>query len=224
MEKNLTELVFILDKSGSMAGLERDTIGGFNSMLEKQRSADGGCCITTVLFNNRYELLHDRIDIQAVSALTDKEYQAGGSTALLDAIGCTIAKLIAVQRSKTEAYRAKRVMFVIITDGEENASREYSVQKVKSMIEYEQSKYGWEFIFLGANIDAVETAGRFGIRADRAADYVPDGIGTELNFMAMSDTVSCFRTTGAVPAAPMQKIREDMKKRGKARTARKPRN
>jgi len=214
MKKNATELVFILDKSGSMAGLESDTIGGFNAMLQKQRALEGECRITTVLFDNRYELLHDRIDIRAVSSMTEKEYQVGGSTALLDAIGLTIHKLVSVQRNTAEEYRAEKVMFVIITDGAENASREYSVQKIRAMIEHEKENYGWEFIFLGANIDAVETAGRFGIKADRAVDYVPDRKGTELNFKAMSETVACFRVTVAVPSAPMEAIREDMRKRG----------
>ena len=207
------ELVFILDKSGSMAGLESDTIGGFNSMLQKQRALDGECRITTVLFDHHYELLHDRIDIRAVGPMTEREYQVGGSTALLDAIGRTIQKLVGVQRNTAEEYRAESVMFVIITDGEENASREYSSQKVKAMIEHEREKYGWEFVFLGANIDAVETAGRFGIASDRAVDYVPDGAGTELNFRAMSEAAACFRATGAVPAAPMEAIRKDREKR-----------
>ncbi len=215
MKKGLTELVFILDRSGSMAGLEGDTIGGFNAMLEKQKKLDGECRITTVLFDNNYTLLHDRIDIRAVSPMTEREYFVGGCTALLDAVGRTIHKLAAVQRSTSEDYRAEKVMFVIITDGQENSSREYSSDKVKAMIEHEKEKYGWEFIFLGANIDAVETAGRFGISADRAVDYVPDAAGTQLNFRAMSETVACFRETGAVPAAPMQAIRSDMKKRGR---------
>lgn len=214
MKKNATELVFILDKSGSMAGLESDTIGGFNAMLQKQRALEGECRITTVLFDNRYELLHDRIDIRAVSPMTEKEYQVGGSTALLDAIGRTIHKLVGVQRNTAEEYRVEKVMFVIITDGAENASREYSVQKIRAMIEHEKEAYGWEFLFLGANIDAVETAGRFGIARDCAVDYVPDSAGTELNFRAMSETVACFRATGAVPAAPMEAIRKDVKKRG----------
>ncbi|WP_330558231.1 vWA domain-containing protein [Acutalibacter sp. 1XD8-33] len=145
--KNLTELVFILDKSGSMAGLEKDTIGGFNSMLQKQRDLDGECRITTVLFDNRYELLHDRIDIRAVSPMTDREYQVGGSTALLDAIGLTVQKLVSVQKNTAEEYRAEKVMFVIITDGEENSSREFSAERVKKMIELEKEKYGWEFVF-----------------------------------------------------------------------------
>lgn len=184
-------------------------------MLDKQKAVDGECRITTVLFDNRYELLHDRIDIRAVGPMTEREYQVGGSTALLDAIGRTIRKLVSVQRSTAEDYRAEKVMFVIITDGEENDSQEYTARRVRAMIE-EEKGYGWEFVFLGANIDAVETAGRFGIDADRAVDYVPDSAGTALNFRAMSETVACFRATGAIPAAPMQAIREDMKKRGAA--------
>lgn len=212
---NLTELVLILDKSGSMAGLEGDTIGGFNSMLKKQKALDGECRITTVLFDNRYELLHDRIDIQAVNPMTTKEYQVGGSTALLDAIGITIQKLISVQRNTAKEYRAEKVMFVIITDGEENASREFTADKAKAMIEQERDKYGWEFVFLGANIDAVETAGRFGIASDRAVDYVPDSAGTELNFHAMSEAVASFRAVGAVPTAALDRIRRDVKRRGR---------
>ena len=214
MKKNLTELVFILDKSGSMSGLEKDTIGGFNSLLDQQRKVDGECVITTVLFDNRYELLHDRIDIRAVQPITGKEYFVGGSTALLDAIGKTIHKIGAVQKNTTEDYRAEKVMFVIITDGEENASRNYSSMQIREMIQRQKERYGWEFIFLGANIDAVETAGRFGIDADRAADYVPDGEGTELNYRMMSETVATFRECGAVPTACLDEIRKDMKKRG----------
>lgn len=214
MKANLTELVFILDKSGSMSGLEKDTIGGYNSMLEKQRKVDGVCVITTVLFDNRYELLHDRIDIRAVRPITEKEYFVGGTTALLDAIGSTIHKIGTAQKNTAEDYRAEKVMFVIITDGEENASRSYSAKRVKEMIQRQKECYGWEFIFLGANIDAVETAGRFGIDADRAVDYVPDAEGTELNFRVMSETVTAFREYGAVPAACLDVIRNDMKKRG----------
>lgn len=214
MKKNLTELVFILDKSGSMSGLEKDTIGGYNSLMEKQRKLDGECVITTVLFDNRYELLHDRIDLRAVAPITEKEYFVGGATALLDAIGRTIHKIAAVQEHTAEEYRAEKVMFVIITDGEENASREYSAAQVKELIKRQKERYGWEFVFLGANIDAVETAGRFGIDADRAVDYVPDGRGTELNFRMMSETVAAFRECGAVPAECLDEIRKDRKKRG----------
>lgn len=217
MKKNLTELVFILDKSGSMCGLEKDTIGGYNSMLEKQKKLPGECIITTVLFDNHYELLHDRIDSRAIKPITEKEYYVGGSTALLDAIGKTIHKIGMAQKNTAEDYRAEKVMFVIITDGAENASRFYSAQEVKEMIQRKKERYGWEFIFLGANIDAVETAGRFGIDADRAVDYVPDGKGTELNFQMMSDTIASFRACGSVPAACLNEIRKDMKARGQRR-------
>ncbi len=214
MKKGLTELVFILDKSGSMSGLETDTIGGFNSMLAKQKGTEGECRITTVLFDNNYELLHDRIDIKAVGVITEKEYAVGGSTALLDAIGVTINKIGQVQKHTADDYRAEKVMFVIITDGEENSSKEYSAEKVKSQIERQKTKYGWEFIFLGANIDAVQTAGRLGIAPDRALDYLADSKGTELNFMAMGAAVSSFREAGIVDEACLEEIREDVKRRG----------
>lgn len=214
MKKGLTELVFILDKSGSMGGLETDTIGGYNTMLKKQQTVDGECHITTVLFDNNYELLHDRIDIKAVSPITEKEYQVGGSTALLDAIGRTIHKIGNAQWHTADDYRAEKVMFVIITDGEENASREYSAEKVKAQIEQQKEKHGWEFVFLGANIDAVQTAGHFGIAPERAMNYVPDAEGTSLNFEAMSASVASFRCKGIVDEAPFEAIRQDVKRRG----------
>ena len=216
MKKDLTELVFILDRSGSMAGLEEDTIGGFNAMLEKQKTVPGECRITTVLFSTQNQVLHDRIDIRAVSPLTEKEYAVGGGTALLDAIGSTINKIVSVQKNTAESYRAEKVMFVIITDGEENSSHEFSSDCVKAMIEHEKTKYGWEFIFLGANIDAVETAERFGIDANRAVDYVPDAEGTSLNFTVMSKAVTEFRASpcGAISDDHFEEIRKDMKKRG----------
>ena len=215
MRENLTELIFILDKSGSMAGLEKDTIGGFNSMLAKQKALDGQCHITTVLFDHQAALLHDRIDIRAVAPMTEKDYFVGGSTALLDAIGTAIDKLVRVQKNTAEAYRAGKVLFVIITDGEENASRKYSLDKVKAMIEHEKEKYGWEFIFLGANIDAVQTAGQFGISADRAANYVPDAAGTTLNFTMMAQAVTEFRKNNSISDSYFEEIRKDMKKRGR---------
>jgi uncharacterized protein YegL len=214
MKTGLTELVFILDKSGSMSGLEADTIGGFNSMLAKQKAIGGECLITTVLFDNSYELLHDRIDIKAVSPITEKEYAVGGSTALLDAIGRTIHKIGNAQKHTAEDYRAEKVMFVIITDGEENSSREYSAEKVRVQIERQKTKYGWEFIFLGANIDAVQTAGRFGIAPDRAIDYLADSEGTALNFKVMASAVAAFREKGTVNEACFEEIREDVKRRG----------
>lgn len=214
MKKNLTELVFILDKSGSMSGLEKDTIGGYNSMLEQQRKVEGECIITTVLFDNFCELLHDRINIRAVSPITEKEYCVGGSTALLDAIGKTIQKIDNVQKNTAENYRAEKVMFVIITDGEENSSRYYSAAQVKKMVSKKKEESGWEFIFLGANIDAIKTAGTFGIDAEKTLDYVPDKRGTKLNFITMSKTVAKFRECGIVPQDYLDEIRQDMKKRG----------
>ena len=214
MKKGLTELVFILDKSGSMGGLEKDTIGGYNSMLEKQKAVPGECLITTVLFDNDYELLHDRIDIRAVSPITEKEYAVGGSTALLDAIGRTIHKIGNAQMNTADDYRAEKVMFVIITDGEENSSREYSAEKVKAQIQRQKEKYDWEFIFLGANIDAVETAGRFGIAPDRAQNYHADSEGTSLNFRVMSDAVATFRECKEMPTGWNEEIEKDYKRRG----------
>ncbi len=214
MKKNLTQLVFILDRSGSMTGLESDTIGGFNSMLKKQKEEEGECIITTVLFGHEVELLHDRIDIRAVRPLTKQDYTVRGSTALLDAIGKTIHKIGNAEKNTAEEYRAEKVMVVIITDGEENSSRFYSLREVKHMIERQKEHYGWEFIFLGANIDAVETATRFGIDRDMAVDYVPDKDGVELNFRMMSEAVASYRACGSVPQSSLNTIRKDMKKRG----------
>lgn len=213
MKKGLTELVFIIDKSGSMAGLETDTIGGYNSMLAKQQSIDGGCHITTVLFDNNYELLHDRTDIKAVSPISEKEYFVGGTTALLDAMGITINKIINAQKHTADNYRAEKVMFVIITDGYENSSREYSSDTVKALIRKQRDIYGWEFIFLGANIDAVETGEALGISADRAVDYIADSKGTKLSYMVIADAVTTFREQGRIDESGLDKIRKDKKKR-----------
>ncbi|MCQ2406274.1 MAG: VWA domain-containing protein [Oscillospiraceae bacterium] len=215
MKKGLTELVFILDKSGSMSGLESDTIGGFNSMLKKQQELDGECRITTVLFDNDYELLHDRVDVNALSPMTENEYRVGGSTALIDAIGRTMDKIIRVQKSVSEEYRAEKVVFVIITDGMENSSREYSSAKVKKMIEHETEKYGWEFMFLGANIDAVETGSRLGIRKERAVEYVSDSIGTANTYCVVNEAISQLRCCGKISEDAMAPVRADTAKRGK---------
>lgn len=193
MKKGLTELVFIIDRSGSMGGLESDTIGGFNAMLKEQLAVEGEAIVTTVLFDDKYELLHDRIDIRAVAPLTDKDYTVRGSTALLDALGSTIHKIRAVQQHAAENYRAEKVLFVIITDGQENASREYSAERVKTRIERQKQKYGWEFVFFGANMDAVMEAGKLGIAANRAQNYCGDAVGTSVAYAAMSAFSTAYR-------------------------------
>ena len=213
MKKGLTELVFILDRSGSMSGLEQDTIGGYNSLLKKQKSEPGEATITTVLFDDHYELLHDRISLKGISPITDKEYFVRGSTALLDAIGRTIDKIGNAQKHTAEADRAEKVMFVITTDGMENASREYKYDKIKAMIEKQKEKFGWEFLFIGANIDAVETASKFGISADRAANYHADGKGTAVMYEAVSQTVCCARAAAPITADWKKQIDEDYEER-----------
>ena len=215
MKTNITELVFILDKSGSMSGLESDTIGGYNAMLKKQQKETGEAIVTTVLFDDNYELLHDRINIKGIRPITEKEYFVCGSTALLDAIGKTIHKIGNAQKHTLSEQRADKVMFVITTDGMENASREYSYEKIKKMVEHQKEKYGWEFIFLGANIDAASTAARFGISPDRAANYNADGEGTRLNYEAVSHVVSELRTSGKVTESWKAGIEEDFARRGK---------
>ena len=215
MKKDLTELVFILDKSGSMAGLESDTIGGYNAMLKKQQEQPGEAIVTTVLFDDKYELLHDRINIKGIKPITEKEYFVEGCTALLDAIGKTIKKIDNAQKHTSEEEQAEKVMFVITTDGMENASKEYNYNKIKAMVEKQKEKYGWEFIFLGANIDAAETAGRFGISAERAANYHADSEGTNLNFEVVSEAVSHIRMNKAMAPDWKKRIDEEFKKRGK---------
>jgi uncharacterized protein YegL len=215
MKQGLTELIFILDKSGSMSGLESDTIGGFNSMLEKQKAEEGDAIVTTVLFDNNYELLHDRIDIKALSPITDKEYQVGGNTALIDAIGKTIRKIRKAQKPIAEDYKPEKTLFVIITDGMENASREYSAERVKKRIERQKDKCGWEFIFLGANIDAVETARHFGINAANAQNYHADGMGLSTGYASISQAVSMFRGTGVVGGAWRDNLAKDFNNRKK---------
>ncbi|MDD4290955.1 MAG: VWA domain-containing protein [Clostridia bacterium] len=193
MRKDLAELVLILDKSGSMSGLEKDTIGGFNSTMEKQKLLEGECRITTVLFNSTYELLHDRVDIQAISPITDKDYRVGGGTALLDAIGFAIQKIERVQNSVAEEYRAGKVLFVIITDGEENSSRSFTSDTIKLKIEQKKAENGWEFIFMGANIDAVETARRYGIPRNRAINIRADSEGIGLCFIEVCEASKRMR-------------------------------
>ena len=193
MEKGLTELVFIVDRSGSMAGLEKDTIGGFNAMLKEQAELEGEARVTTVLFDNQYRLLHDRIDIRAVAPLTEKDYRVGGATALLDAIGRTIKKIRAVQKQTAEEYRAEKVLFVIITDGEENSSRKYSAEQIKECIEHQKEKYGWEFVFFGANMDAVLEASKLGIAAEFARGWLANAAGTAMAYNDMSAIMAEIR-------------------------------
>ena len=210
MKKNLTELVFILDRSGSMAGLEQDTIGGFNAMLQKQRGEPGEAVISTVLFDNETEVIHDRIPLDRVPRLTEKEYYVRGCTALLDAVGGAIHHIGNVHKYAREEDRPEKTLFVITTDGMENASRRYTYDKVKAMIERQREKYGWEFLFLGANIDAAREAARFGIRADCAADYHADSIGTEAVYESVCEAVCQVRNCSMPLAADWkQKINAD---------------
>lgn len=186
---SLTEIVYILDCSGSMSGLEEDTIGGFNAMLAKQKKTGEKAYVSTVLFDDKCEVLHDRVPIEEVKAITDKEYYVRGCTALLDAIGGAIHHIGNVHKYARNEDRTTKTIFVITTDGLENASRTYSYEKVKSMISYEQEKYGWEFIFVGANIDAAKEAGRLGIRRERSVNYVHDSIGTKTIFTGLAEAV-----------------------------------
>ena len=197
MNKNLTELVFVLDKSGSMSGLENDTIGGFNSMLEKQRKEDGEVVISTVLFSDRMQVIHDRAGIDAIKNLTDKDYQVGGCTALLDALGNSIKHINKVQKALPEEERPQKTMFIITTDGQENSSHEYSYEKIKKMVEKKQQKKQWEFLFLGANLDAISAAANIGIKADRAVRFECDSRGTAVNYAALSRAVSKVRKADA---------------------------
>lgn len=215
MKKNLTELVMILDRSGSMGGLESDTIGGYNSMLKKQGETEGEVLVSTVLFDDRSEVLFDRVPLKELPQMTDKEYYVRGCTALLDAVGGAIRHIGNVHKYAREEDRPEKTIFVITTDGLENASLEYSYDRVKRMVERQKEKYGWEFLFLGANIDAIETAGKFGISADRAANYHSDHIGTALNYEVLADAVCEMRGSAkAIGADWKKRIDEDFRRRG----------
>ena len=223
MKKGLTEIVFILDRSGSMGGLEADTIGGYNSMLAKQKKEEGEALISTVLFDDKTEVLHDRKPLSEVKPITDAEYFVRGCTALLDAVGGAIHHIGNVHKYARPEDVPEKTLFIITTDGMENASKQYSYDKVKKMVERQKERYHWEFIFLGANIDAVEVAGRFGVSANRAVRYECDREGTALNFQVMSQMVSCARSA---PSAKMMEeafeendllapIQEDYRRRGR---------
>ena len=214
MKKNLTELVFILDRSGSMMGLEADTIGGFNAMIEKQKKEAGEAFVSTVLFDNDVQVIHDRVPLDRIPALTEKEYFVRGCTALLDAVGGAIHHIGNVHKYAREEDRPEKTLFVITTDGMENASRRYTYDKVRSMIQHEKEKYGWEFLFLGANIDAAREAARFGIGADRAANYYADHMGTGVIYEAVSQAVCQVRNCAAPLSADWkEKIDADYNER-----------
>ena len=216
MKKNLTEIVFILDRSGSMAGLEDDTIGGFNAMIKKQKDEPGEAVVSTVLFDNYSEVIHDRVDIQRIAMLTRNEYYVRGCTALLDAVGGAIHHIGNVHKYAREEDRPEKTLFVITTDGMENASRKYTYEKLKGMIERQKEKYGWEFLFMGANIDAAKEAARFGIDADRAANYHADHVGTGIIYETVSEAICQVRQCAAPLSADWkQKVESDYKKRGK---------
>ena len=212
----MTELVFILDRSGSMAGLEKDTIGGFNSMLEKQRKEPGDAVVSTVLFDNQAEVIHDRVALADVPNLTDREYYVRGCTALLDAVGGAIHHIGNVHKYARREDVPEKTLFIITTDGMENASRRYTYDKVRRMIEHEKEKYGWEFLFLGANIDAAVEAKRFGIDESMAANYHCDEEGTALNYEVISEAITSVRACAAPLSADWKKkIDADYRRRGR---------
>lgn len=215
MKNNTTELVFILDNSGSMSGLENDTIGGFNSMIDKQLGIDGTCYVSTVLFNNASEVIHDRIPLSRVPKMTRKDYVTGGCTALLDAIGDAIRHIGNIHKYARPEDVPAHTLFVITTDGEENASHRYSSDAIKKLIENQKEKYGWEFIFLGANIDAVQTGATFGISKDCAVNYHSDSIGTRTSYAVLSEAISSVRKNKSLSSEWKEEIEEDYKNRKK---------
>ena len=198
MKKGLTELVMILDRSGSMSGLEADTIGGFNSLIDKQKKEEGEAYVSVVLFDDRSEVLYDRVDIRKIEPMNDKQYYVRGCTALLDAVGGAIHHISTVHKYAREEDVPEKTIFIITTDGMENASHQYTYEKVRRMIERRKEQYHWEFMFLGANIDAVKEAGRFGINASRAVRYENDSAGTQLNYKVLSHVVGCARKAATV--------------------------
>jgi len=214
MNDNLTEIVFILDRSGSMAGLEDDTIGGFNAMVEKQKKEPGRALLSAVLFSDESTVLYDRTDVRKVEPMTERQYRVGGCTALLDAIGGAVHHIANVHKYAREEDRPARTVFVITTDGMENASRVYNYDRVQRMVKHEQEKYGWEFLFLGANMDAISAARSFDIRPDRAVRYKNDGAGTELNYRVVSETVARIRRHESIDTDWSAPIAEDYGRRG----------
>ncbi len=214
MKNDITELVFILDRSGSMSGLEKDTIGGFNAMLEKQKKTPGKVFVTTVLFDSESQILHDRLLLEMVAPMTEEEYFVGSCTALYDAVGSAIRHISEIHKYARPEDVPGQTLFVITTDGMENASKHYNAEKVKKLIEEKKSRNGWEFLFLGANIDAVASAERFGISADHAVDYKCDAEGMALNFKVLCSTISDVRAKRCVSPSWKKKIEADFKERG----------
>ena len=210
---NITEMIFILDRSGSMAGLESDTIGGFNAMIEKQKKQDGLCWVSTVLFANESRVIHDRVRLEDVKPMTRDDYVVGGCTALIDAIGDAIHHIGNVHKYARPEDVPAHTVFVITTDGMENASRKYSAQEVRQKIERMKEEKGWEFLFIGANIDAVQTAGRFGIDADRAVNYKADKRGTHVLYECVSKAVGSIRANAPMKADWSEAIAEDYESR-----------
>ena len=217
MKKNLTELVFILDRSGSMSGLERDTIGGFNAMIEKQKKQDGECIVSTVLFDDESRVIHDRVSLDEIRPMTEDDYFVGGCTALIDAIGGAIHHIGNVHKYARTEDVPENTIFIITTDGQENASHRYSSDKVKQMIERQKDKYGWEFLFIGANIDAVETAKRYGIDRNRAVNYNADAQGTSVLYETVSKAVCNVRASKCMAENWSQDIDNDFKTRNNKR-------
>ena len=223
MGKGLTEIVYILDRSGSMGGLEQDTIGGFNAMMDKQKKTGERAIVSTVLFDDVCEVIHDRIPIEKIEKMTDNQYYVRGCTALLDAVGGAIHHIGTIHKNTREEDRPDKTIFVITTDGMENASRKYSREKIEKMVKKQQKKYGWEFIFIGANIDAYAEAQKYGIRKDRAVNYVSDGIGTAKVYAGVSKAVCSVMMSENSSSVEKnltacgwnEKINEDYEKRGR---------
>ncbi len=213
MKNGITELVFILDRSGSMHGLEKDTIGGFNSLIEKQKKTDGECYVSTILFDDKCQVLHDRVKLNDIKPMTEDDYTVGGCTALIDAIGGAIKHIANIHKYARPEDVPEHTMFVITTDGMENASHKFSSDRVKKMINHEKEKYEWEFLFIGANIDAVETAARFGIAKDRAVNYHADKKGTQVLYANVAEAVMQVRSAQGLDEAWCRDIQADFERR-----------
>lgn len=213
--KGLTEIVFILDRSGSMSGLEADTIGGFNSLINKQKKEPGEALISTILFDDEIQVLHNRIPLEKIPPMTEDDYYVCGCTALLDAVGSAAEHIAEIHRNMDKRAQPEKTVFIITTDGMENASRTYTYDKVKEIIERQKKRFGWEFLFLGANIDAADTAGQFGISPDHAANFHCDSVGTAINYQVLSDAIVQVRACEPLDVSWKKKIDLDFESRKK---------